>query len=86
MTVEIPEQLESAVKQQANARGLSPDTYIREVLQRELEASHGANPPVIPFKDSFGILAKYGPAPSAEEIDENRADMLRGSIFALDAE
>jgi hypothetical protein len=24
------------------------------------------------------MLAKYGPAPSAEEIDENRRDMFRG--------
>jgi len=28
------------------------------------------------------MLAKYGPAPSAEEIDANRADMFRG--FAED--
>ena len=28
------------------------------------------------------MLAKYGPAPSAEEIDENRRDMFRG--FAQD--
>jgi hypothetical protein len=24
------------------------------------------------------MLAKYGPAPSAEDIDENRRDMFRG--------
>jgi hypothetical protein len=24
------------------------------------------------------MLAKYGPAPSAEEIDENRREMFRG--------
>jgi len=24
------------------------------------------------------MLAKYGPAPSAEEIDENRKDMFHG--------
>jgi hypothetical protein len=28
------------------------------------------------------MLAKYGPAPSAEEIDENRRDMVHG--FAED--
>jgi hypothetical protein len=31
-----------------------------------------------PFKTGRGLLAKYGPAPSAEEIDANRADMFRG--------
>jgi hypothetical protein len=30
------------------------------------------------------LLAKYGPAPSAEEIDENRRDMFGG--FAEDFE
>jgi len=29
------------------------------------------------------MLAKYGSAPSAEEIDENRKDMFRG--FAQDS-
>ena len=30
-----------------------------------------------PFKTSFGILAEYGPAPSSEEIDANRAEMFQ---------
>lgn len=34
--------------------------------------------PVKPFKTGYGMLAKYGPAPSAEEIDENRKDMFHG--------
>jgi hypothetical protein len=32
------------------------------------------------------MLAKYGPAPTAEEIDENRKEMLKNTIFAKDAE
>jgi hypothetical protein len=35
-----------------------------------------------PFETGRGIMAKYGPAPSAEEIDANRAEMFRG--FAQD--
>jgi hypothetical protein len=31
-----------------------------------------------PKKSAFGLLAKYGPGPSAEEIDENRREMFRG--------
>jgi len=31
-----------------------------------------------PFTSGYGMLAKYGPAPSAEEIDENRREMFRG--------
>ena len=29
-----------------------------------------------PTRSLRGLLSKYGPAPSAEDIDENRAEML----------
>jgi hypothetical protein len=29
-----------------------------------------------PTRSLRGLLAKYGPAPSAEEIDQNRAEMF----------
>jgi hypothetical protein len=35
-----------------------------------------------PTLSARGILAKYGPAPSAEEIDQNRAEMFAN--FARD--
>ena len=31
----------------------------------------------VPFKTGRGMFAKYGQAPSAEEIDANRADMFQ---------
>jgi len=77
MTIEISEQLESAIKMKANACGVSPDMYVREILQRDLGTASDTKLPVVPFKSSLGILAKYGPAPSAEEIDANAADMFR---------
>ena len=42
--------------------------------------SEEPEPPVPgkPFTSGYGTLAKYGPAPSAEEIDENRREMFRG--------
>jgi hypothetical protein len=33
-----------------------------------------------PFKTGHGMFAKYGQAPSAEEIDANRADMGTGGL------
>jgi hypothetical protein len=30
-----------------------------------------------PLKSAYGLLAEYGPAPSAEEIDENQRDIFR---------
>ncbi len=78
MTIHLPEELESALKAQANAHGLSAESYVREVLERELASSGEVQYSRAPFKTGRGTFAKYGQAPSAEEIDANRADMFRG--------
>jgi len=77
MLIEVPGELEAALKNQANAHGVSPAGYVRVVLERDLASSLEAQSSGTPFKTGRGILAKYGPAPSAEEIDANRADMFR---------
>lgn len=76
LTIQLPQQLEIALKEKANAQGVSPAGYVRDILERDLASSiHPQSGP--PFKTGFGILAKYGPAPSAEEIDANRAEMFK---------
>ncbi|MFZ0803953.1 MAG: hypothetical protein WBQ09_10890 [Terriglobales bacterium] len=77
MTIELPDKLEAALKAQANAHGVSPSGYVCEVLERELAPSLGGQSSGVPFKTGRGMFAKYGQAPSAEEIDANRADMFR---------
>jgi plasmid stability protein len=77
MMIELPEKLEAALKVQANAHGVSADGYVREVLERDLASSLEARSSDVPFKTGRGMFAKYGQAPSAEEIDANRADMFR---------
>lgn len=77
LTIQLPEKLETALKEQANAHGVSPAGYVRDILERELASSLENQPSGPPFKTSFGILAEFGPAPSAEEIDANRAEMFR---------
>ncbi|MGD0297707.1 MAG: hypothetical protein ABSE86_11370 [Bryobacteraceae bacterium] len=77
MTIQLPEDLGAALKAQANAHGISADGYAREILERELAASLEAESSGVPFKTGRGMFAKYGQAPSAEEIDANRADMFR---------
>jgi hypothetical protein len=62
---------------QANAHGVSPDGYVRQVLERDLAASLETQSSGLPFKTGRGTFAKYGQAPSAEEIDANRAEMFR---------
>jgi len=76
LTIQLPEKLEAVLKAEANARGVSPDGYVRNLLERDLAASLEGQPPGQPFKTGRGMFAKYGAAPSAEEIDANRAEMF----------
>jgi hypothetical protein len=77
MMIELPEKLAAVLKMHANAHGVSPDGYVSELVARDLAAELEAQPPGVPFKTGRGMFAKYGQAPSAEEIDANRADMFR---------
>jgi hypothetical protein len=76
LTIDLPKEVEAALKARAQAQGVDVAGYARQVLERALgmEKTH----PEPPFKTGRGLLAKHGPAPSAEEIDANRADMFRG--------
>lgn len=77
MVIDLPEKLEIALKLQASAHGVSAAGYVREVLERDLASSLGPQTAAAPLKTGRGMLAKYGQAPSAEEIDANRAEMFR---------
>jgi hypothetical protein len=77
LTIQLPEKLEAALKAQANARGVSAAGYVREILERDLAASVENQTSGSPFKTGRGLFAKYGSAPSAEEIDANRAEMFQ---------
>jgi len=77
LTIQLPEELEAVLKAEANAHGVSPANYARDILERELAASLEKQTSGPPLKTGWGLLAKFGPAPSAEEIDANRAEMFR---------
>lgn len=77
LTIQLTEELEIVLKEQANAHGVSPAGYVRDILERELGSAVVGKQLGPPFKTSFGVLAKHGTAPSAEEIDTNRAEMFR---------
>jgi plasmid stability protein len=77
MMIELPEDLGAALKAEANAHGVSADGYARGLLKRDLAPSLETQSSGVPFKTGRGMFAKYGQAPSAEEIDANRADMFR---------
>ena len=75
--IELSDEQAAALKAKA-AAGLTLEAWLRKLAEEEPESSRSGKP----FKTGYGMLAKYGPAPSAEEIDENRREMFRG--FAQD--
>jgi uncharacterized membrane protein len=60
----------------ARAKGVSPDALVREAVDRLLAEVPEASSSKEPTRSLRGLLSKYGPAPSAEEIDQNRAEMF----------
>jgi hypothetical protein len=86
MTITLPlqPQEEARLIALAQAKGLSTDALVREALDRILADAPDVMPSTTkePTRSARGILAKYGPAPSAEEIDRNRAAMFAN--FARD--
>jgi len=80
LTIELPDDLEAALKAKAKAQGVSLAGFTRHVLEESVKPAEGQGPK--PKKSGYGLLAKYGPGPSEEEIDENRREMFRG--FARD--
>ena len=74
--IEIPDAQAAALKARAAAQGLTLKAWLGKLAEESPAA------PRKPLKTGRGMLAKYGPAPSAEEIDENRRDMFHS--FAED--
>jgi hypothetical protein len=82
LTIELPEELGALLKAKADAQGVSTNRYIGLVLQHALASEIRTEPSSQPFETGYGMWAQYGPAPSAEEIDENRREMFQN--FAQD--
>jgi len=82
LTIELPDELGAVLKAQAEAQGIPPDRYVTRMLENSLAAKLQERNNGQPFETGYGLWAKYGPAPSAEEIEENRREMFRS--FAQD--
>jgi hypothetical protein len=82
LTIEIPDHVAAVLKAQAQARGVTAARYASSVIEKTLAPSIEQESSGQPFETGYGIWAKYGSAPSAEEIDENRREMFRN--FAQD--
>ena len=76
-TLPLQPQEEARLIAAAQAKGLSTDALIWEALDKILAEAPDVSHKKEPTRSLRGLLAKYGPAPSAEEIDENRAEMFK---------
>jgi hypothetical protein len=80
LNIDLPDDLVVALRAKALARGVSLVGFTQHVLEEAVKPAEGQK--LKPKKSGYGLLAKYGPGPSEEEIDENRREMFRG--FAED--
>jgi hypothetical protein len=80
LTIDLPDDLGPALKAKAQAQGVSVASFTRHILEEAVRPREGQK--LKPKKSGYGLLAKYGPGPSEEEIDETRREMFRG--FAQD--
>ena len=76
ITLPLQPQEEARLIAVAHARGLSADALIREALDEILTEMPRGSAKKEPTRSLRGLLAKYGTAPSAEDIDQNRAEMF----------
>ncbi|HUJ50172.1 MAG TPA: hypothetical protein VLW25_08220 [Bryobacteraceae bacterium] len=76
ITLPLKPQEEAKLVALAQAKGLSADALVRVALDKFLAESSGEISLNQPTRSLRGLLAKYGPAPSVEEIDQNRAEMF----------
>ena len=76
LTLPLEPQEEAKLVAAARAKGVSLDALVREALGRIFSEPDAEAPGKEPTRSLRGLLAKYGAAPSAEEIDQNRAEMF----------
>ena len=79
MTITLPlsPQKEAKLNDLAKAKGLTPDELVIQAIDQIIAEAPDSTTRKEPTRSLRGLLAKYGPAPSAEEIDRNRAEVFQ---------
>lgn len=82
VTFDLSEQNAEVLEAQARAADLPTAHYLARIVEQVLHTSAAAGQAELPLrkpkKSAWGLLAKYGPGPTEEEINENRREMFRG--------
>jgi acetyl-CoA carboxylase alpha subunit len=60
----------------AQSKGITADELVSQAIDKIIAEAPETAARKQPTVSLRGLLAKYGPAPSAEEIDQNRAEMF----------
>ncbi len=79
MTITLPlePQKEAKLIAVAESKGMTANELLSQAIDKIIADASEATARKEPTISLRGLLAKYGPAPSAEEIDQNRTDMFR---------
>jgi hypothetical protein len=78
MTITLPlePQKEAKLIAIAHEKGVTADELVRAAIDKIIGDVPDVAAPKEPSLSLRGLLAKYGPAPSAEEIDQHRTEMF----------
>ena len=76
--IELSDQQAAVLQEKAAAQGLTLQDWVWKLAIPDSDSHRFSKP----FETGYGMLAQYGSAPSADEIDKNRREMFRG--FAED--
>jgi hypothetical protein len=83
LTIPLTPAEEAKLIAKARAAGTTPEQVVRQAIEPIVASDPEPVPPAkAPKKSLLGIWEQYGPGPSEEEIDQNRAEMF--STFGRD--
>lgn len=75
LKIKVTDEQALELEQKAKLAGIPFEQWLQQLVEKEAPAPENRRRPL---KSGLGLLAPYGPALSAEEIDENRAEMFGG--------
>jgi hypothetical protein len=83
VTINLSDQNAAELEAQARAAQMPAERYLAFIVERALKHQQSQGEQMDrqrlkPKKSAYGLLAKYGPGPTEEEIDENRREMFSG--------